>query len=162
MVSDKVVKYIESKLSVGLPEEQIKATLKKAGISDSSITAALKKLKKKAEPSTKKTFHIKSPIQKEKSEQFEPKKMEEPKTGSLTKTLLLKEYIESGIARKVNKEKLKELVIKSGWKKEQVEKVFDEIENKKEKKTEVDIEKKIQLQKSEKEIKSNPNTLDIR
>jgi len=62
-----------------------------------------------------------------------------------------------GIARKVNKEKLKELVIKSGWKKEQVEKVFDEIENKKEKKTEVDIEKKIQLQKSEKEIKSNPN-----
>lgn len=157
MVSAKVIQYIEDKIKKEVSEEDIIESLKKVDIDPNTIGIALKKAKKNVElekitgkkekRSIIEKLHL--PIRKKITEES---KIREDYS---TKTLLLKKYIISALSRDINKETIREVVLRAGWTNAQIEPIFDEF--KKGEIERIEEAEKIDVKRDEKEIKSNKN-----
>ncbi|MBD3164751.1 hypothetical protein GF323_06135 [Candidatus Woesearchaeota archaeon] len=155
MVSQKVLKYVQSKFSQNVPESQIIANLKKVGLSSKIIQKAIQKTKRNiSKKSGDKQGNRKS--SKEKMIFFQRKK---PETKADPRVEMLKRYIKNALAKNIPKEKIMEDLIKAGWKKEQLQRVLLETGKAKEEEDKKERPKKLSFDvgKTEKEIKSDKN-----
>ncbi len=121
MVSEVILKYIENKLLQGIIEEDVADNLKKAGMSSHAIQVAIKKAKERV-PQKKEAPKISPSKQSTESKSNDSHDHE-------AKIIMLKKYISTSIEKKISKQTITHALINAGWKKEQIDAIFQEAEH---------------------------------